>query len=100
MEEPGQGPRLVRPGLVCRKPSATSPEPPGAEDAADGALDEVGAVNGRGLARLGVKENTEKVDIDQIRHEVEPFVKDAAALAIWSKEFFLDVHLPDQDRCK
>lgn len=33
----------------------------------------------------------EKVDIDQIRREVEPFVKDAAALAIWSKEFFLDV---------
>ena len=33
----------------------------------------------------------EKVDIDQIRREVEPFVKDAAGLAIWSKEFFLDV---------
>jgi len=33
----------------------------------------------------------EKVDIDQIRREVEPFVKDAAELAIWSKEFFLDV---------
>jgi predicted nucleotidyltransferase component of viral defense system len=33
----------------------------------------------------------EKADIEQIRHEVEPFVKDAASLAIWSKEFFLDV---------
>jgi predicted nucleotidyltransferase component of viral defense system len=33
----------------------------------------------------------DKVDIDQIRREVEPFVKDAAALAIWSKELFLDV---------
>ena len=33
----------------------------------------------------------DKVDIDQIRREAEPFVKDAAALAIWSKEFFLDV---------
>ncbi|MGZ5499371.1 MAG: nucleotidyl transferase AbiEii/AbiGii toxin family protein, partial [Candidatus Aminicenantales bacterium] len=33
----------------------------------------------------------DKVDIDQIRREVEPFVKDAASLAIWSKEFFLDV---------
>jgi len=33
----------------------------------------------------------EKVDISQIRREVEPFVKDAATLAIWSKEFFLDV---------
>jgi predicted nucleotidyltransferase component of viral defense system len=31
------------------------------------------------------------VDIDQIRREVEPFVKDAAALAIWSREFFTDV---------
>jgi hypothetical protein len=33
----------------------------------------------------------DKVDIDQIRGEVEPFVKDAPTLAIWSKEFFLDV---------
>jgi predicted nucleotidyltransferase component of viral defense system len=33
----------------------------------------------------------DKVDIDQIQREVEPFVKDAASLAIWSKEFFLDV---------
>lgn len=33
----------------------------------------------------------EKVDIDQIRREVEPFVKDPGALAIWSKELFLDV---------
>jgi hypothetical protein len=33
----------------------------------------------------------EKVDIDQVRREVEPFVKDASALAVWSKEFFLDV---------
>jgi predicted nucleotidyltransferase component of viral defense system len=33
----------------------------------------------------------DRIDISQIRREVEPFVKDAAALAIWSKEFFLDV---------
>jgi predicted nucleotidyltransferase component of viral defense system len=33
----------------------------------------------------------DSVDIDQIRREVEPFVKDAAALAIWSREFFTDV---------
>lgn len=33
----------------------------------------------------------DQVDIDQIRGEVEPFVKDPAALAVWSKEFFLDV---------
>jgi len=32
-----------------------------------------------------------RVDIDQIRREVEPFVKDPASLALWSKEFFLDV---------
>ena len=38
-----------------------------------------------------VSKRIEKVDIDQIRREVEPFVKDAAALATWSKEFFLDV---------
>lgn len=33
----------------------------------------------------------EKVDVDQIRREAERFVKDVAALAIWSKAFFLDV---------
>ena len=33
----------------------------------------------------------DSVDIDQIRKEVEPFVKDAASLVLWSKEFFLDV---------
>jgi predicted nucleotidyltransferase component of viral defense system len=33
----------------------------------------------------------DKVDIDQIRREVEPFVKDAASLTLWSKDFFLDV---------
>lgn len=33
----------------------------------------------------------DRVDIDQIRGEVEPFVKDPAVLAVWSKEFFLDV---------
>lgn len=41
--------------------------------------------------RDSVSKRIEKVDIDQIRREVEPFVKDAAGLAIWSKEFFLDV---------
>ncbi len=33
----------------------------------------------------------DKVDIDQIRLEVEPFVKDPASLALWSKSFFIDV---------
>lgn len=38
-----------------------------------------------------VSKRIDKVDIDQIRREVEPFVKDPAALGIWSKEFFLGV---------
>jgi hypothetical protein len=38
-----------------------------------------------------LKRRIDKVDIDQIPREAEPFVKDAAALAIWPKEFFLDV---------
>jgi predicted nucleotidyltransferase component of viral defense system len=33
----------------------------------------------------------ERVDIGQIQREVEPFVKDPASLAVWSKEFFADV---------
>lgn len=33
----------------------------------------------------------DRVDIGEVRREVERFVKDAAALAVWSKEFFLDV---------
>jgi predicted nucleotidyltransferase component of viral defense system len=33
----------------------------------------------------------DRVDVGQIRREVEPFVKDPAALAVWSREFFLDV---------
>jgi predicted nucleotidyltransferase component of viral defense system len=32
-----------------------------------------------------------RVDVDRIRGEVEPFVKDPGSLAIWSKRFFLDV---------
>lgn len=33
----------------------------------------------------------DEIDIDQIRGEVEPFVKDPAVLAVWSKAFFSDV---------
>ncbi|MGB7294211.1 MAG: nucleotidyl transferase AbiEii/AbiGii toxin family protein [Candidatus Aminicenantales bacterium] len=33
----------------------------------------------------------ERVDIDQIRREVETFIKDPASLGVWSKGFFLDV---------
>jgi predicted nucleotidyltransferase component of viral defense system len=32
-----------------------------------------------------------KLDVDQARKEVEPFVKDIEALTIWSQDFFLDV---------
>jgi predicted nucleotidyltransferase component of viral defense system len=44
-----------------------------------------------GDLRVLLSNRIEKVDIDQIRREVERFVKDPAALAVWSKEFFLDV---------
>ncbi len=33
----------------------------------------------------------EKLHIDQARKEVEPFVRDPEALAVWSKEFFRDI---------
>jgi predicted nucleotidyltransferase component of viral defense system len=33
----------------------------------------------------------DRVEIGRIRDEVEPFVKDPAALSVWSKAFFLDV---------
>lgn len=32
-----------------------------------------------------------QIDIDQARKEVEPFIKDPHSIALWSKEFFLDV---------
>ena len=32
-----------------------------------------------------------KVNVEQARKEVEPFVKNPEALAVWSKEFFRDV---------
>jgi len=44
-----------------------------------------------GDLRVLLSNRIEKVDIDQIRREVERFVKDPAVLAVWSKEFFLDV---------
>ena len=33
----------------------------------------------------------QKLDVDQARREVEPFVKNPESLTVWSKEFFLDV---------
>ncbi len=41
--------------------------------------------------RALLKKKIEAVDIDRIKREVEPFVKDPASLKVWSKEFFLDV---------
>jgi hypothetical protein len=42
------------------------------------------------LRRL-VAARIDRVDIEQIRREVEPFVKDPGSLTLWSKAFFLDV---------
>ena len=36
-------------------------------------------------------EAIENVNLEQARKEVEPFVKNPEALAVWSKEFFRDV---------
>lgn len=36
-------------------------------------------------------ESVDKVDVDQARKEVEPFVKNPDELKVWSKEFFRDV---------
>jgi predicted nucleotidyltransferase component of viral defense system len=41
--------------------------------------------------RVLLNRRIDLVSIDQIRREVEPFVKDTGSLALWSKEFFLDV---------
>ncbi|MGB9893554.1 MAG: nucleotidyl transferase AbiEii/AbiGii toxin family protein [Candidatus Saccharicenans sp.] len=41
--------------------------------------------------RKMLREKIEAVNVKQIRREVEPFVRDPAALELWSREFFLDV---------
>jgi len=50
---------------------------------------------GEGLTRENfikrAAQAVEMLDIAQARKEVEPFVKDAEALEVWSKEFFFDV---------
>ncbi|MFA7464819.1 MAG: nucleotidyl transferase AbiEii/AbiGii toxin family protein, partial [Syntrophales bacterium] len=50
---------------------------------------------GETLSRKGFSElldsAIEKLHIDQARKEVEPFVKDPEALAVWSNEFFRDI---------
>jgi hypothetical protein len=37
------------------------------------------------------KEAVDKLGVNQARKEVEPFVKNADALEVWSGEFFQDV---------
>lgn len=41
--------------------------------------------------RVLLARRIDRVDIDQIRREVEPFIKNPESLQIWSKAFFLDV---------
>lgn len=43
--------------------------------------------------RSRLAQRIDRVDMGQIRSEVEPFVKNPGSLALWSKEFFLDVAL-------
>jgi len=38
-----------------------------------------------------LQKRIESVKVEEIRKEVEPFVRDPATLKIWSKEFFLDI---------
>ena len=37
-----------------------------------------------------LRQRLEAVDIEQMKEDVRPFVRDAFALSIWSKNFFLD----------
>jgi hypothetical protein len=41
--------------------------------------------------RSTLGEVIEALDVEKARREVSPFVKDQAALALWSREFFQDV---------
>jgi hypothetical protein len=41
------------------------------------------------LSRL--REVIETVDLQQAQREVEPFVRDPEALAVWAREFFLQI---------
>jgi hypothetical protein len=38
-----------------------------------------------------LRETIQAVDLRKAREEVEPFVNNADALTVWSKEFFLDI---------
>ena len=47
-------------------------------------------LGGEALRQL-LHEAIDALDVEQARREVEPFVRDPAALQVWSKEFFRDV---------
>jgi len=44
-----------------------------------------------GAWRKRLKARIESVDIEKIKKEVEPFIKNTAVLDVWSKEFFFEV---------
>jgi len=44
-----------------------------------------------GAWRKRLKARIESVDIEKIKREVEPFIKNTAVLDVWSKEFFFEV---------
>jgi uncharacterized protein YgfB (UPF0149 family) len=50
-----------------------------------------------GSLKLRLSQRFAEVDFGQARDDVRPFVKDADALALWSREFFLG--LVEQVKC-
>jgi len=90
MEEPGQGSRLVRPGLVCQPSSATTFEPFGSAHArldrlaGDAALTRADLFN-----RL--RATIAELDVGQAREETSRFIRDPSTLAIGSPDFFLEL---------
>ena len=49
-----------------------------------------GPLDADGLMRL-LRDAVARLDINQARSEVAPFVRDRRALEVWSPEFFADV---------
>jgi hypothetical protein len=41
--------------------------------------------------RSALGKTIDALDVEKARREVSPFLKDQAALALWSRDFFLDV---------
>ena len=50
-------------------------------------MDVLSAIDLAGLLEAAI----DRLDVEQARREVEPFVKHPAALEVWSREFFRDV---------